>query len=270
MSIKTASVVWGGAGSIIRDHNLAALAPEVDQLPSQAGQVRIDALSTCTEALADQTMSSKIRRLYRDDAKASHSLLSPGQREALLKPYLPSPPRKRQPIHPLARSPREFLLRQVHVFLYTVIQLVFSVYIRCRQTYHVMYDRTLALLYYHHRAPELIRQDVRDLDRLPRHLSIILELADGHRGQTGLETLMDQVAEVAAWTACVGIPLLSVYEATGVLKNYMPSLHRLVVAKMRAYEGEAAATLQVGTPHVSAFLSERDLHHNGDDSRVVR
>lgn len=81
-----------------------------------------------------------------------------------------------------------------------------------------MKDRILAILYYHHRTPELIQKDVKGLDRLPKHLSVILKLEDGGRG--GLEALVDEVAEISAWCACVGIPMLSVYEQTGKLSSY--------------------------------------------------
>jgi dehydrodolichyl diphosphate syntase complex subunit NUS1 len=73
----------------------------------------------------------------------------------------------------------------------------------------------LAILYYHHRTPELIQKDVKGLSRLPEHLSVILKLEDGGRGGAGLEALVDELAEIAAWCTCVGIPMLSVYEKTG-------------------------------------------------------
>ena len=94
-----------------------------------------------------------------------------------------------------------------------MVHTFFSVYIRLRQGYHAIGDRIFSILYYHHRTPELIRKDVKSLSRLPEHLSVILKLEDGSRG--GLEALVDEVAEIAAWCACVGIQMLSVYEKTG-------------------------------------------------------
>lgn len=78
-------------------------------------------------------------------------------------------------------------------------------------------DRTIAVLFYHHCAPELIQKDVKGLSRLPIHLSVILNLSDGERGVVQLEDLLDKVAELSAWSACVGIPILSIYEKTGQL-----------------------------------------------------
>jgi hypothetical protein len=61
----------------------------------------------------------------------------------------------------------------------------------------------------------LIKKDVKGLKRLPAHVSVVLKLENGGRGGAGLEALVDEVAELSAWCACVGIPTLSVYEQTG-------------------------------------------------------
>jgi dehydrodolichyl diphosphate syntase complex subunit NUS1 len=110
---------------------------------------------------------------------------------------------------------RKFLRNQFHAFVYAIVHAVFSVYIRFRQAYHAVKDRILSILYYHHRTPELIQKDVKALSRLPQHLSVILKLEDGGRGGAGLEALVNELAEISAWCACIGIPNLSVYESTG-------------------------------------------------------
>jgi dehydrodolichyl diphosphate syntase complex subunit NUS1 len=110
---------------------------------------------------------------------------------------------------------RKFLKNQLHALVYVIIHTVFSIYIRFRVAYHGVKDRIFAILYYHHRTPELIQKDVKGLDRIPTHLSVILKLEDGGKGGAGFETLVDEVAEISAWCMCVGIPTLSVYEKTG-------------------------------------------------------
>ena len=72
------------------------------------------------------------------------------------------------------------------------------------------------MLYYHHRTPELIKKDVKGLVRLPEHLSVVLHLEDEAGGGAGLDGLVDEVAEVAAWCASAGIGMLSIYERTGM------------------------------------------------------
>ena len=110
---------------------------------------------------------------------------------------------------------RRFAKNQLHLLLYMIIHAIFSVYIRLRQAWRAIKDRVYAILYYHHRTPELIQKDVRDLPRLPQHLSVILKLDGGTKGGAALEALVDEAAEIAAWCACAGITVLSIYEKTG-------------------------------------------------------
>lgn len=152
--------------------------------------------------------------LFRQDEKAQGKLFSPQDREKMIRPYLPSP--KKPSAQPKRTQPlRDFLKTQIDLLVFTLMHLFFSAYIRIRQTQHAVADRIFSILYYHHRAPELIKQDVKRLDRLPRHLSVILELKGEEHGIAGLEQLMDDVAELSAWCCCAGIPTLSVYEKTG-------------------------------------------------------
>lgn len=92
---------------------------------------------------------------------------------------------------------------------------IFSLYIRIRQLWNVVCFQWSSVLYYHHGTPEYIKQDVVALDRKPKHLSAILKTGDSHRAKLDLDRLIDQVAEVAVWTACAEIPMLSIYEKTG-------------------------------------------------------
>lgn len=168
---------------------------------------------------------------YRNDARSRGSNLSAAEREKLIKKYLPDPTVRQRPQKAQkgkrgtkASKPqpiRSFLRSQFHYLVYFMIQLFFSIYIRLRQSYHAVVDRLLAILYYHHRTPELIQKDVKGLSRLPEHLSVLLTLK---REDEALEILMDEVAELTAWSVCAGIPILSVYEKTGQSKK-TSSLH---------------------------------------------
>ena len=184
-------------------------------------------------------VASHETEVYRQDARSKGAYLSPKQREELLNPYLPAPPPSRSkaaiPRRRVLQPIQAFLKLQLHMLIFTVIHMLFSIYIRTRQIYHVLLDRVFALLYYHHRAPELIRQDVKNLSRLPEHLSVLLELKGEERGTASLEVLMDELAEIAAWCSCVGIPMLSVYEKTGM--NHPYSGEAKVLRNIRYPEG---------------------------------
>ncbi|PMD39071.1 nuclear undecaprenyl pyrophosphate synthase-like protein [Hyaloscypha variabilis F] len=209
--------------------------------------------------------------IYRKDAKLNHNLLTPAEREKLLEPYLPTPPsrspsrRSKNGAIPTIRiekprtgsrlGVRKFLRNQLHALTYAILHTIFSVYIRIRMAYHAVKDRILAILYYHHRTPELIQKDVKGLSRLPEHLSVILKLEDGGRGGAALEALVDEVAEIAAWCACIGIPLLSVYEQSGILKGYVPATHRAITRKLSSYFGPQHPAVSLRAPHIPSMES---------------
>ena len=207
-------------------------------------------------------VSLRVSELFQQDTRESGGLLKTSEREKLLLPYLPqeSEAQSRKKHKPI----RSFLKAQLHFVIYTAIHLCFSLYIRTRRTIRAVLHRVSAILYYHHRTPELIRRDVRGLARLPQHLSVVLTLPSGNDprnlgGQDGgpeaVRALLDDVAELSAWCASAGIPLLSVYEATGVLTNFVPATHRAVADKLHAYFGARRPSLQVRTPHQPSFLN---------------
>jgi dehydrodolichyl diphosphate syntase complex subunit NUS1 len=170
---------------------------------------------------------SKDTEIYHRAVRSHGRELSTEEREKLVKPYLPPPRESHSPAKKSSRRNggghigkrrqkpiRSFLNSTLHVLAYFVVHLIFGIYIRLRQTYHAIIDRLFALLYYHHRTPELIRKDVKNLSRLPEHLSVILTSKGEEDG--GLEKLMDDVAELSAWCASAGIPRLSVYEKSSM------------------------------------------------------
>ncbi|KAF2763929.1 Undecaprenyl diphosphate synthase [Teratosphaeria nubilosa] len=206
---------------------------------------------------------------FHSDRDASGRPLSPEERERMLQPYLPPQPEKRQPAAPVnAMSPKHMqrfhrkrrlrpaIRHLLHYALFTLIHLVFGVYIRARQTYHAIVDQIFAVYFYHHRTPELIRRDVKGLGKLPKHLSVILDLQPEGGKKDRLEALVNDACEVAAWCAGAGIPMLSIYERTGMLKSSLPHLHRRICRNMDSYFGHNnpnKPSISVRAPHQSSY-----------------
>lgn len=181
-------------------------------------------------------VSAKTTQIFREDARLRGTQLTAAEREKLIKPYLPDPntltptsslPRRKRTVKKQKRTTpiRTFLKSQLHLLLYTLIHLCFGFYVRISQTVLAVTDRVLAIVYHHHRTPELIQKDVKGLSRVPEHLSVLLKL---RKEEDALQTLMDEVSELAAWSSCAGIPVLSVYEKTGRLLG--PKLFTVVIA----------------------------------------
>lgn len=158
---------------------------------------------------------------YQTELHGKASRASALERERLLRPYLPDPTTEKARAKKQKPKPiRTFIKSTLHFLIYFCIHIFFSIYIRLRQAYQAVLDRVLAILYYHHRTPELVRKDVRGLTKLPEHLSVILTL---RKNDDALDIIVDEVAELLAWSSCAGIPVLSVYEKTGMVPTSIHS-----------------------------------------------
>ncbi|KAL2819883.1 Decaprenyl diphosphate synthase-like protein [Aspergillus cavernicola] len=207
-------------------------------------------------------VSKQDRELLRDNIRSRGTRLSATDRENIVKQYLPDPselarwpPQRRKKV-PRRTPIRTFIKSQIHLIAYTFLHIFFGIAVRLVQSFHAVVDRILAIIYYHHRTPELIRKDVKGLDRLPEHLSVILSL---RKEDDALPILMDEVAELVSWTASAGIPVLSVYEKSGALKSCIPILHQVITNKLSSYFGSSQQpTLQLFAPHHPIYENRQD------------
>lgn len=205
--------------------------------------------------------TSEDTELYRRDVAAQGAALSPTEREALLKKYLPSPPQQQRRASKTTKTDRPtghkrrvrpYIKSKIYLIFHILIQFVFGIYMRFRQITNAIIHKFLTVRHYHHRTPAYIQKDTQSLSRLPDHLSIILRYNPADDDGSALETLIDEVAELSAWSAAAGIPLLSVYEKSGILKSYMSAVQELVHQKLVQYFGPAPLTpkLRVYAPNL--------------------
>lgn len=163
-------------------------------------------------------------RVFHTDTDENGRPVSAQQRERLLKPYLPptpqeqnrrASPEQKPTLFQHKRRVRPAIRHLIHSLLFHIIHTFFSIYVRLRQIYHAIVNQVSTLRFYHHRTPEFIKRDVKGLSKVPKHLSVILQLPPEGSNKDGLETLLDDACEIAAWSASAGVPLLSIYERSG-------------------------------------------------------
>ncbi|KAF9736378.1 hypothetical protein PMIN06_009277 [Paraphaeosphaeria minitans] len=197
--------------------------------------------------------------------------LTAQDREQMLKPFLPPPPPP--PLETTSlKSPKRQILSQrttaapklnltpvrtfLHIILHVIISVLFSIFFRFRRSWRLFSYKVRGVLRHHHHTPEWIVNDVKNVEQLPKHISVVLEHRDDDedQGNAGLEGLVQDACEIAAWTASAGIPLLSIYERTGVLKNYVPQLHAAIQKNLESYFGtRRRPTLTVKAPHTISY-----------------
>ncbi|EGR47652.1 uncharacterized protein TRIREDRAFT_63507 [Trichoderma reesei QM6a] len=206
-------------------------------------------------------ISVRDTKAYRADERHGHALLTEAQRQAIFKASLPAPNdgpagMNSKGAHVQRRSRlgvRRFLKNQVFVFVFALMHGIFSLYIKSRQTWHGVAYQISSILYYHHATPQYIRRDVEGLNKKPKHLSAILKTEVDHRAKTDVDRLIEETAELATWCACAEIPMLSIYEKSGVLKKHMPRVYEAVIQKFTFYFGAEHPTLSVTSPHRDDF-----------------
>ncbi|KAF2831167.1 Undecaprenyl diphosphate synthase [Ophiobolus disseminans] len=207
-----------------------------------------------------------------EEAAFRRKQLSVREREELVKPFLPSEPdsssenaaskaaarhRRTAQNAKLNKKKKHGYFKSLLFFAtYHFIALLFSIFFRFRRAFRLVYTKLISLLRYHHRTPEFIALDVSQLNKLPKHLSVIVELNndDEQQGNAGLEGLVNDVCEIAAWASSAGITFLSVYERSGVLKNYLPQTHTSIESTLESYFGPTRKpTLSLRAPHLSSY-----------------
>lgn len=117
----------------------------------------------------------------------------------------------------IIRVLRNLFLLLIFKLAFYALQLSFSLHSRFMLLCYGLRARLWSILYYHHRSSEIIRRDVAALPRLPRHLSVIVDLPQDCKkgGDHDWSQLLSDIAELCAWCASVKIPQLSIYERDG-------------------------------------------------------
>ncbi|PVH93572.1 Undecaprenyl diphosphate synthase [Periconia macrospinosa] len=196
--------------------------------------------------------------------------LSAKDREALFRAHLPPEPQpsSHSPTSSSSSSPSASkrarnqapktgrIRSLLHFLIYQTISLLFSVFFRFRRSWRLFWYKIRAVMRHHHHSPEWIVNDVKNLEQLPKHVSVVLDYHedDQDQGTAGLEGLVNDVCEIAAWTASAGIPFLSVYEPTGVLKNYHTQTYAAIQQTLENYFGSRRRpTLTVKAPHMTSY-----------------
>ncbi|KAF6837367.1 di-cis-decaprenylcistransferase [Colletotrichum musicola] len=207
-------------------------------------------------------LNARDRRSYRTDDKEHQGFIEEEKRRKLIETYLTEEPEedtRKQWRDDDVPSKGRFGLRRalrskLHLLLYTIMHAFFSLYIRIRQAWHLVCYHVASVMRYHHRTPEYIEGDVAGLKQKPKHLSVILKLEEGGRHGAELERLIEEASEIAVWCVCARIPVLTVYERTGLLKRYLPHLQQAIIRKARSYWGRHQPALSVTMPHADETL----------------
>ncbi|GMM33431.1 ditrans,polycis-polyprenyl diphosphate synthase [Saccharomycopsis crataegensis] len=115
--------------------------------------------------------------------------------------------------------------------------LVYSIIRGCEYFCRRARLKFLELAYNPSQSPQLIRQDVNKLEKIPKKVSVILSLKSEHEEGGGVEGLLNDAGEVTSWCIGSGIPNLTLFEYNGVLKTQVPTLIHSINKSLSNYFG---------------------------------
>lgn len=121
--------------------------------------------------------------------------------------------------------------------LLMIMYLAFGVFRYVQYEYNKMRLRVWNVIYNPANTPQLIRQDVTKLGKIPRRLAAILEMKSVGSVGGGVKGLMNDGSEVACWTVSAGIKHLVLYDYDGILKKNVHDFQDEITTKLSKYYG---------------------------------
>lgn len=118
--------------------------------------------------------------------------------------------------------------------------------------------RFYSMAYYPNKTPQVIRDDVVKLNKIPKRVSCIINLRADEEENGGLEGLVADISELAAWCLSAGIPTLTIYEYNGAVKSSIPELQRSITKNLRSYFGVPVPSFCIKVPHANITFTVGD------------
>lgn len=161
----------------------------------------------------------------------------------------------------MARTPATVRQPALHYAKYSILLVVFfamSILRNLQFVYNKLCLRIYSITYYPNNSPRVIRDDVNKLSKIPRRVSCIVNLRSDDDENGGVEGVIFDVSELAAWCLSAGIPSLTIYEYSGSVKGHVAGLRRYIHNNLQAYFGKPTPSFSIRVPHSNTTVSSGD------------
>lgn len=163
----------------------------------------------------------------------------------------------------------QFLMCKV---LLMIMYLIYGFYRYIQYEYNKVKLKLLNIMYNPSNTPQLIRQDVNKLKKIPKRLAAILEMKSASYVGGGVKGLMNDGSELVCWTVSAGIKHLILYDYDGVLKNNVQDFRKEIRAKLGKYFGPSnVPKYAIRIPHLNKiyFNDEDDSTSDGKNKVAI-
>lgn len=145
-----------------------------------------------------------------------------------------------------------------------VVYFFYSIYRGFEYARNKIRIKLLNLAYNPAQTPQIIRVDVNKLSKIPKRISAVVNLKSEEEEGGGFYGLLNDCSEIVAWTVASGIPTLSLYESSGILKQSVEELRVAIHKKLDDYFGcDCVPVFTISIPHLNQTFW--GLDHDEDD-----
>lgn len=154
----------------------------------------------------------------------------------------------------------------IYKTLLMCLYIVYAITRYFQREYNRVAIKLLDLAYNPSNSPQLIRQDVNKLQKIPKRLAAILESkSEGDIGG-GIGGLINDGSDVVCWTVSAGIKHLSLYDYDGLMKKNIKDFRIGIHHKLAKYFGpNNVPEFAVRIPHSNQVFFGKD-----DDDDVTQ
>ncbi|CCH58382.1 hypothetical protein TBLA_0A05890 [Henningerozyma blattae CBS 6284] len=132
-------------------------------------------------------------------------------------------------------------MNKLQFLFYQMVLIVCFIYYGTFRYFQFNFNTTklklLSIVYNPSHTPQLIRQDVNKLSKIPKRLAAILEMKSIGDIDGGINGLLNDGSEVVCWTISAGIKHLILYDYDGVLKKNINLFRQEIHNNLTNYYG---------------------------------
>ncbi|EDO19053.1 hypothetical protein Kpol_2000p17 [Vanderwaltozyma polyspora DSM 70294] len=169
-----------------------------------------------------------------------------------------------------------FWVTQLHFIVFKILLIsvyfVFGIFRYFQYQYNKMRLRVLNIIYNPTSTPQLIRQDVLKLSKVPKRLAAILDMKPIGEVGGGVKGIVNDASEIVCWTVSAGIKHLMLYDFDGVLKTNVQSLRGEIAEKLSLYFGPTdTPNFAIRIPHLNKvyYNGADDENYNAKSEKVI-
>lgn len=147
------------------------------------------------------------------------------------------------------------VINSINHWILLMVFFIISIYKNYLYMYRRIRMRILNLAYYPNNSPQIIRDDVNKLAKIPKRVSCLLNLKDEDEENGGIDGLINDISELVAWSISAGIVELNIYEINGIMNNYHQELNYYINKNLKHYFGtEYIPNTSIKIPHFNKIL----------------